>query len=92
MSAKMNDSAAQLIALRKAIINEVWQHPRYQQLIKELRARRPKVPYWTPAHVKNGVLIPDNTPEMQAASAAQKWHDVMMAIIDPESYPKQEVE
>lgn len=89
MTAKLNPSAEQLLALRKGIIAELWEHPRYKHLIEELRARRPTVPYWKPAYVtKQGVLIPDNTSELQAASAAQKWHDVLLAIIDPERYPR----
>lgn len=97
MSAQMNDAAKQLAALRAGIAAELVLHPRYKSLIEDLRARRPKVPYWKPAHVitkkgKDGaesmVVVPDNTAEMQAASAQQKWHDVLMAIIDPSAYPK----
>lgn len=71
-----NDAALKLQALRAGIINELWQHPRYQALIADLNSRRPVVPYWNPKE--------DNTAEMQATSAAQKWHDVMMAIINPD--------
>jgi hypothetical protein len=89
VTAKLNSSAEQLLALRKGIIAELWEHPRYKHLIEELRARRPSIPYWKPAHVNmKGVLIPDNTADLQAASAAQKWHDVLLAIIDPERYPR----
>jgi hypothetical protein len=62
VTAKLNPSAEQLLALRKGIIAELWEHPRYKHLIEELRARRPSIPYWKPAYVtKQGVLIPDNT-------------------------------
>lgn len=97
MSAKLNQAAEQLLALRARIIAELWQAPAYKLLIEELRKRRPTTPYWKPAHVKEvkgkdgsvaAVVVPDNTAELQAASAAQKWHDVVMAIIDPEKYPK----
>jgi hypothetical protein len=79
-----NEAAVRLQALRVRIIGELWDHPTYRALIDDLKARRPVVPYWKPAHVKNGILVPDNTADMQAASAQQKWHDVMMAIIDPQ--------
>lgn len=90
MSAEYNDAAKRLQALRSGIVSELWENPRYKHLIQELRSRRPTVPYWKPSYldVKRGIVIPDNTPEMQSASAAQKWHDVMMAIIDPERYPQ----
>lgn len=81
MSAKLNPAAEQLIALRKRIVAELWQAPAYRALVEDLRKRRPVVPYWNPKQ--------DNTAEMQAASAAQKWHDVMLAIIDPEKYPRE---
>lgn len=77
----MNDAAARLLALRKGIISELWQSPRYRSLVEELKSRRPVVPYWNPKQ--------DNTHEMQAASAAQKWHDVIMAIVNPEAYPRE---
>jgi hypothetical protein len=77
----MNDAAARLLALRKGIIAELWQSPRYRSLVEELKGRRPVVPYWNPKQ--------DNTTEMQAASAAQKWHDVTMAIVNPEAYPRE---
>lgn len=71
-----NEAAKNLLALRARIIGEIWEHPCYRALIEELKRRRPQVPYWNPKD--------DNTAEMQAASAQQKWHDVMMAIIDPQ--------
>lgn len=97
MSAKLNPAAERLLALRQRIVGELGQNSCYGALIQELRSRRPTVPYWSPAKVKEVkgkdgsvalVTIPDNTAEMQAASAAQKWHDVLMAIIDPERYPQ----
>lgn len=96
MTTKLNPAAEQLLALRKGIVAELWDNPRYRQLIQELRGRRPNVPYWKPAHIltkkhadgsESMVAVPDNTAELQAASAAQKWHDVLMAIIDPDRYP-----
>jgi len=72
----LNDAAKELVLLRQRIIADLWEHPTYQALIKNLNGRRPVIPYWNPRE--------DNTREMQAASAAQKWHDVMMAIIDPQ--------
>ena len=80
MTAKLNPAAEKLLALRQRIASELWQSPAYKDLITELRARRPSIPYWNPKQ--------DNTAELQSASAAQKWHDVLMAIIDPEKYPK----
>lgn len=71
-----NEAALKLQALRARIIAELWEHPAYKALIEELNGRRPMIPYWNPKE--------DNTREMQAASAAQKWHDVMMAIINPD--------
>lgn len=70
-----NDAAQRLMTLRKRIIAELMLSPCYQELIRELESRRPAVPYWTPED--------DNSMVMQAASAAQKWHDVLMAIIKP---------
>lgn len=83
-----NAAALKLVALRERIIGEIWQHPCYQALIDELNSRRPQVPYWNPKE--------DNTEELKYASAQQKWHDVMMAIIDPnkkyETNPKGKAE
>lgn len=88
MSDQYNEAAKKLIALRQRIIAELWEHPAYQALIAELKGRRPNVPYWTPAHAKtfgeHTILIPDNSDELKFSSAQQKWHDVMMAIIDPQ--------
>jgi hypothetical protein len=78
---KYNDAAKRLIALRQRIIGELWEHPCYKALIEELKQRRPTVPYWNPEV--------DNTEQLKFASAQQKWHDVMMAIINPnEKYEK----
>ena len=77
----MNKAAEELLVLRRGIVAELWQSPRYRHLVEDLKKRRPVVPYWNPKE--------DNTAEMQSASAAQKWHDVLMAIINPEAYPKE---
>lgn len=77
---ELNEAAKRLRALRQGIIGELYDNPRYKMLIEELRSRRPVIPYWNTKQ--------DNTAEMQAASAAQKWHDVVMAIIDPAKYPE----
>lgn len=77
---QMNQAALDLLGLRKGIIAELWQHPRYKHVIEELKKRRPVVPYFDPKT--------NNVEELKAASAQQKWHDVIMAIINPEAYPK----
>lgn len=73
--AQYNDSAKRLIGLRQRIIGDLLEHPCFQALIEELKRRRPTVPYWNPEM--------DNTEQLKFASAQQKWHDVMMAIINP---------
>ena len=78
---QMNKAALELQALRRGIIAELWQNPRYRSLIEDLKKRRPVVPYFDPKT--------NNVEELKAASAAQKWHDVLMAIINPEAYPKE---
>ena len=80
----MNPAAVELLALRRGIVADLWQHPRYRHLIEKLAKMRPEVPYWDPKQ--------DNTPALQAASAAQKHHDVLMRIINPETYKPGEVE
>lgn len=86
-----NQAALELDALRRGIVAELWQHPRYKHLIEKLSKMRPVVPYWKRTYVKDGVTYPDNTAELQAASAAQKHHDVLMRIMDPNTYRPEEV-
>ena len=71
-----NDAAKRLIGLRQRIIGELFDHPAYKALIEELKLRRPKVPYWNPEV--------DNAEQLKFTSAQQKWHDVMMAILNPQ--------
>ena len=71
---ELNDSAKNLLALRVRIANELRENPCYQSVIHELRTRRPSIPYWNPKE--------DNVEEIKFLSAQQKWHDVIMAILD----------
>ena len=59
---------------RQRIANELWGNPCYQDLVKELRARRPQIPGWN--------TDKDNTAKIHEALAQRKWHDLLMAIID----------
>lgn len=85
MTVQYNDAAKRLLGLRQRIIGELFDHPCYKALIEELKLRRPVIPYWSPAQVgKDGnTIIPDNSEQLKFMSAQQKWHDVMMAIINP---------
>ncbi len=63
-----------LKVFRARIANELWGSSCYQDLIKELRQRRPRIPQWDTTN--------DNTAKIQEALAQRKWHDLVMAIID----------
>ena len=66
---------ADIKVLRARLYNELWQSPLYQDLIKELRTRRPHIPAW---NTKD-----DNTREIQKALSQREHHDLIMAILDP---------
>lgn len=63
-------------SLRGRLYLEISQHPVYKDLIRELQSRRPQIPAW---NTKD-----DNTPAIQKALAQREWHDLMMAIINPQ--------
>lgn len=63
-------------ALRQRIINELMLNPCYQAVIHDLKHRRPVIPHWDPAT--------NNIGQMQQKSAQQEWHDLILAILNPQ--------